>query len=552
MLKRIIKIVTWLISVIVIILITLIVYVRIVSKVEPPIPFSLKVMDSPILQIDSGLYTLDNNWFRKSESGLYELYVEGEPFERGVANGKLTQALVQYQEEVFTKQLHQIVQSDFYIGVLKYFIGWFNRDLNANVMDEYKLEILGVSKAASHDFDDIAPAYQRMLNYHAAHDIGHALQNMSLVGCTSFATWGSKSEDSTLIIGRNFDLYLGDDFAQDKIVAFYNPSKGYKFMMVTFGGMTGVLSGMNEQGLTVTINAAKSDIPTASATPVSLVAREILQYASTIKEAYALAEKRKMFVAESFLIGSAKDRRAAIIEKSPDAIDLFESKKDYIISTNHFQGVKLGSTQLNQDHMKTSASPYRFERVEELLAREHPNSLQKTVAILRNEKGLKDTNIGLGNEKSINQLVAHHGIIFQPEKKLVWVSTAPWQLGKFVCYDLNKIFSRKPTTNEEIYESQLTFPADSFLLTNQYKQYLKFSPYRFPFNPHDNLQPDSVVKWNPNSYHAYMLAADYYFDHKEWTKAIPIYEQGLTKEVATTQERDHMQKNLLHCKAKVK
>ncbi len=552
MLKRVIKIIAWLIGVIAMLLIVLIVYVRLVAKTDPPTPSSLTALDYPVVQIDSGLYTVGNNWFRKSESGLYELYVEGEPFERGVANGKLTQELVQHQEVVFTNQLHQIVPSNFYIGILKNFIGWFNRDLNENVKEEYQLEIFGVSQAASHDFDDIAPPYQRILNYHAAHDIGHALQNMSLVGCTSFATWGNKSEDSTLIIGRNFDFYVGDDFARDKIVAFYIPSKGYKFMMVTFGGMTGVLSGMNEQGLTVTINAAKSDIPSASATPVSLVAREILQYASTIKEAYAIAEKRKMFVAESFLIGSANDGRAAIIEKSPDAIDLFESKEDFIISTNHFQGEKLGSTQLNQDHMKSSASPYRFERVEELLGRDQQNSLQKTVAILRNQKGLKDADIGLGNEKSINQLVAHHGIIFQPEKKLVWISTTPWQLGKFVCYDLNKIFSRAPTTNEEIYESQLTFPADSFLLTDQYKQYVKFSPYRFPFNPQENLQPDSVVKWNPNSYHAYMLAADYYFDHDEWAKAIPMYERGLAKEVATTQERDHMQKNLLHCKGKLK
>ena len=534
------------------VLLGMVVYVRMVSTVAEPVARETAVSRLERTEVEKDFYTLGPNWLRKSESGLYELYVEGDPFERGVANGKLTKELVQYQEEVFNRQINRLVPSEFYLTMLKYFVGWFNRDLDAHVPEEYQQEIFGIAQSASHDFDDIAPPYQRILNYHAAHDIGHALQNMSLVGCTSFATWASRSEDHSLIIGRNFDFYVGDDFARDKIVAFYNPSEGYKFMMVTFGGMTGVLSGMNDQGLTVTLNAAKSEIPSRAATPVSLVAREILQYASTIEEAYTIAAKREMFVAESFLIGSAKDGRASLIEKSPAGMERFDGKDDYIISTNHFQGDLLGKTELNNDHMKTSASLYRHQRVDELLKKDVKNSVSKTAGVLRNQLGLMDVNIGLGNEKAVNQLVAHHAVIFQPEKKLVWVSTAPWQLGKFVCYDLNKVFKTPMEKNREIYEPDLTIAPDSFLLDQRYPGYVKFSRYRFPFNPRNDLQPDSILKWNPDSYHAYMLAGDYYYEHEDYAKAIPVYEQGLLKEIATEQERLHMKKNLQHCKDKLK
>src|SRR5690349_2606876 len=233
MLKRIIRFILWLLGIIVILFIVLLFYVRMVSKTDPPQPASLESLDLKVTQPDSGLYVIKNNWFRKSESGLYELYVEGDPFERGVVIGKLTQDLVQHQEVVFNQQIHRLVPSSMYRGMLTYFIGWFNRDLDKHVTEEYKLEIFGISQSASHEFDNIASPYQRMLNYHGAHDIGHALQNMSLVGCTAFATWDERSADSSLIIGRNFDFYVGDEFARDKIIAFYNPSEGHKFMMVT-------------------------------------------------------------------------------------------------------------------------------------------------------------------------------------------------------------------------------------------------------------------------------------------------------------------------------
>ncbi|MGC3948602.1 MAG: C45 family autoproteolytic acyltransferase/hydrolase [Chryseolinea sp.] len=538
----------WILGVLTVLIVLVMIYARAVSSVPPPEGLSLQDTAAVVQEPVPGLQRLGNNWFRHSESGLYELYVEGDAFERGLANGKLTRSLVQYQEEAFTSQIQRLVPSGFYRGMLKYFIGWFNRDLPNYVIDEYKDEIYGVSQSASHTFDDIGTPYERILNYHAAHDIGHALQNMSLVGCTSFATWNERSQDSTLIVGRNFDFYVGDDFARDKIIAFYKPTEGFGFMMVTFGGMTGVVSGMNDQGLTVTINAAKSDIPSASATPVSLVAREILQYASTIKEAYAIAEKRQMFVAESFLIGSAKDRKAAVIEKGIEGIDLVEPTFGQIISTNHFRGTKLGATELNQEHIRTSASPYRYARVAELLAAIDKNSVEKTANILRDQKGLEGADIGMGNEKLVNQLVAHHSIIFEPEKRLVWISTAPWQLGKYVCYDLTKVLSLQPTTNDEIYESNRTIAADPFTQTPEYRRYLKFHVYRFPFAPRTDLNPDSIVAWNPRSYHSYMLAGDYYLGKKEWARAAEVFSEGLKQEVATVQEREYMERQIAECK----
>ncbi len=523
------------------------IYLVIVATVYPPKPIDISSLQLKRTAPSPGLYTINNNWFRKSNSGLYELYVEGKPFERGVINGKLTQELVQRQEDHFNDQINKLVPSNFYRHFLKYFIGWFNRHLADNITEEYKEEIYGVSNAADEKYNYIGSNYQRILNYHAAHDIGHALQSMALVGCTSFGTWGNPT-DSNMIIGRNFDFYVGDKFAEDKLVAFFHPSEGYRFMTVTWGGFIGVVSGMNEKGLTVTINAAKSSIPSGSATPVSLVAREVLQYAKNIDEAIAITRKRKMFVSESFLVGSAADNKAVIIEKTPDSLDIYDPQKKFIVCANHFQSKGLGNSQSNLEQLNESASDYRFKRVMELLDTTGSNTVQKTINLLRDRKGLHNTDIGMGNEKAINQLISHHSIVFEPKKLLVWVSTSPWQLGSYVAYDLHKIFALNGMQqNHEVYDSALTITADSFLLSPQYKNFLQFRIFKQRIADGADINVDSLVQSNPEYYHTYVLAGDYLFKRKQLQNAISYYTTALTKTIATKKEEDHIKAQLAKC-----
>lgn len=532
-------------GVIVLLLGLLFAYLAWVSKINPPKVSSTVPSHLQRQQPDTGLYTIENSWFRKSNSGLYEMYVEGTPFELGTINGKLSEELVKKQEDYFSEQINKMIPSKTYLHFLKYFIGWFNRDLPKNVTNEYKQEIYGVSQSASDGYKYIGTKYSRILNYHSAHDIGHALQNMMLVGCTSFGTWGSASQDSTMIIGRNFDFWVGDNFAKNKIIAFVNPSAGYKFMSVTWGGFIGVVSGMNEKGLTVTINAAKSSIPSGSATPVSLVAREIVQYAKNIKEAVAIAQKRKMFVSESFLVGSAIDNKAVVIEKTPDSLSIYDPNKNEILCTNHFQSNKFWNSEPNVEQRQNSASVYRYQRLTQLLQQNGPNTVQKTINILRDYKGMNNADIGLGNEKAVNQFIAHHAIVFEPQKLRVWVSTAPWQMGQFVCYDLNKVFALKGMKhNREIYEADLNVKADSFIYTPAFKRFEQFRFNKQLAMDGKAIMPDSLVAENPGYYNSYVTVGDYYFKRKDYKKALPYYQKALTLEIATIGEKEHIESRI--------
>lgn len=490
-----------------------------------------------------------NSYLRHSINGLWELKTGGNAFERGEAIGKLSTDLLYYQEKVFVDQIKEIIPSESYLKFLRFFIVLFNRDLGKNVTEEYRDEIYGISLSCTHEYDFIGTPYERQLNYHSAHDLGHAMQDYMLVGCSSFASWGENSADSALIIGRNFDFYVGDKFARNKLISFYQPEKGYKFASVGWSGMIGVLSGMNETGLTVTINAAKSDMPTGSATPISLLTREILQYASTIDEAYAIAQKRKTFVSESILIGSAKDGRAAIIEKSPEKIALFNGNgNEQMICTNHYQSDVFSQDKRNLENIATSDSPYRFARLEELLQENRPINPQKAASILRNQKGMGNADLGMGNEMAINQLIAHHSIIFQPQKRLMWVSTSPWQCGRYVAYDLNKIFSDSIDFHQEIATQALTIPEDPFLREATFGQlqvYKSLTPVIRQKTARRETVEETVLQSyeasNPSLYYVYEVLGDYYQAIGETQKAVTYWKTALTKPIPKQGEKERIQ-----------
>ncbi len=528
------------------------------TRILPPVPPDRTVESWKTDTLDSDFYLCKNNWLKKSNTGLWEMYLEGKPFDRGVIGGKLSKSLIYKQEKAFVDQIEKIVPSRFYQRFLKYFIYWFNRKLDRYIPLEYQLEIYGISLSASNEFSFIGNNYQRMLNYHSAHDIGHALQDLSLVGCTSFGAWNELSEDSSLVIGRNFDFYMGDAFAENKIVLFEKPDHGYPFVMITWGGMIGAVSGMNLEGITVTLNAAKSDIPFSARTPISLLAREILQYAKTIPEALSIAEKRQTFVSESILIGSGNENKAAIIEKTPFGLSLFEPAASFILCANHFQSEKFLRDPMNMGNMKDNASAYRYHRVMQDLTSNFPLNIVKTAEILRDQKGLNGKDIGMGNEKAINQLIAHHAVIFKPQQRLIWVSTPPWQLGSFVCYDLNKIFHNFAglQKNLELTEPGRIIPRDAFLETKQYQDFLSFRSMKEKLLREMNTVGsiilersffDDFVKTNPEFFEVYSLSADYFRKRKDWRNACNFYRIALSKEIPKQSEKNKIIKAWAEC-----
>lgn len=512
-------------------------------------------------KINDSIFAIKNNQLRKNKQGLFELYVKGNPYERGLLTGSLTQELCIKQEDIFFSKVEELIPSKSKQYLLRKFLAWFNRKIPQYIPEQYKAEIFGISKFAGNKYDYIANDYLRNLYLHSAHDIGHALQGLALVGCSSFAVWGNKTPDGKLLIARNFDFYAGDKFAKNKIISFVKPDNGYSFVSVTWGGMIGVVSGMNNQGLTVTINAGKSNIPLMAKTPIVLVTREILQYASNIKEAINIAKDKKVFVSEAILVGSAKDNKAVSIELSPKKFGIYKvaNKSNKLICSNHFKSEAYKNDKNNRKQIQESHSKYRYEKMEELLSKNNKITPKNAVSILRNTNGLKNEKIGYGNEKALNQLLAHHGIVFKPSSLQVWISSNPYQLGEFVCYDLNKVFKKFESNkfSKSIQEESLNIKKDEFLNTTQYKNYEKYRVkrkkiiYAIENDKHINTQKLRLFKkLNPNYWEAYFLTGKYYYKKGYYLLALKEFEQSLKKEITTVPNKKTIKKYIKKIKRK--
>ena len=484
----------------------------------------------PVVQVNDSLRRWGSSSLRIDPDGLYEMRVCGGPFERGEAIGKLGEDLLYQQEKAFADKLFEMVPSSRYRAFLHYFITIFNRRMGASVPLEYRQEIKAMSASCTHEFDEFGSPYERQMQYHSAHDIGHVMQDYMLVGCTSFAVWGRESADSSLLMARNFDFYMGEEFAKNKLVLFEKPDSGYAYVSVTWPGILGVVSGMNTQGLAVTINASKLEVPSSSATPISILVKSILQYASNIEEAETIASSFKTFVCESILVGSANDGRAVIIEKTPSAMGIYSPEGDYassrmttassvnmvsqlggavesvrqgvaspsaadgsphgcgsgtgrladsssgnsaassggasavtrIICTNHYQSDGFRDDPVNVENIRVSDSGYRYRRVQQLLDSLGSIDYLKAAAVLRDIRGVDGEDVGYCNDLSINQMLAMHSVIFKPAEKKIWVSTSPWQFGKFVCFDLDEVFGEEGLSTRSVRGDGLSDSAAHF------------------------------------------------------------------------------------------
>ena len=198
---------------------------------------------------------LGANWFGRRE-GLPVLYLTGTPFEMGYANGVLTQKQIHRQEDSVVALLHHVAPYRWIQFSLEFFVTYKNRHITEHITPDLQLEMLGIARGCPDGHPELGPYYNRILNYHGAQDISYMLMNSPLIrrGCTAFGAWGEATAESHLLCGRNFDWEADPVFDEDRILIFCEPTNGIAFVSLAWAGMAGCVSGLNREGVSITVN----------------------------------------------------------------------------------------------------------------------------------------------------------------------------------------------------------------------------------------------------------------------------------------------------------
>jgi hypothetical protein len=177
-------------------------------------------------------------------------------------------------------------------------------------------------------------------------------------GCSSITIGAEHSATGGPLMARNLDYYLPDYVPAYTLVTVYRPTGKLAFASVGFPGWLGVLSAMNEAGLTlathqVTQSADHSPSFTPDGTPMTLSFRRVMEECRTVAEAERLLRSVKRTTYLSIAV--ADTREAVVFELTPQSVVVRRPEDGMLICTNHFRSPEL----------RVNTGCHRYEKLKE-------------------------------------------------------------------------------------------------------------------------------------------------------------------------------------------
>lgn len=298
------------------------------------------------------------------------------------------------------------------------------------IAPEYQQEMEGIVEGAIAKFGEKATvaALGRPLAYRDLVTI-NCLSDMPRFGCSSFAVWGALTKDGKTLAGRNLDWHRVPGLDDEEVVVVYQPDAQRRTMgwvSITWPGFIGCLTGMNDEGVTLSVHDVYCDSPTVPVglTPRGLLLREAIERARLDS---AVENVTKVLRASTCRVGSNVAMALPIGTKpatlGPSAIFECDANKDRTAGVSRRTLKNDGKSPLHlvcTNHHRKRAEAERCGRY---------CKLDDTLQQMEKDGGRVDEESAWKLLQDVAQpgsegfpILTHYSVVFEPDRKKLHVA----------------------------------------------------------------------------------------------------------------------------------
>ncbi|MEW5946600.1 MAG: C45 family autoproteolytic acyltransferase/hydrolase [bacterium] len=401
---------------------------------------------APELRVEGGRTYFGEAW-REERNGFVTVHLKGTPYEIGCQRGALLKDEIRYALEAIDDELREMISeyggmeaNDSTVMMLKdmAYTSFISR-LEKLIPGEYVQEMKGIAKGAG-------VKYREILYLNAGYDV---IENLAQMYCSAFAAAPPATKDGLTFHGRNLDWDPPDLIAAQNIIFFIEPEKGYPLVNIAPAPFVCVVTAMNLEGLSVTVNVSFSNVPRVEGVPTFIMLRRVVQHAATLDEAVGMIEGSPRTVGNNFMIADGKSGDAALLECTSERCEARKPENGLLHATNHFVHPDMKPMQYPFTFYGRSNTGGRFERLGALLAEQAaaPLDLETLIGIFRDRYNWETGDVDSFCHQSICNPKTAQSVIFSPTDRRFWIAAplpTPACDGRYTGFDLKAEFGKAP------------------------------------------------------------------------------------------------------------
>ena len=237
-----------------------------------------------------------------------------------------------------------------------------------NLTEDEQAEIQAFAKASGISLED-------MLLAQGFADLYRAWA-CSTIGATGPAAPGEP------VLARNLD-FVDMGFLHDySCVLVAHPKNKQAYVAVTWPGLVGVLSGMNDQGVALAVMVVHDEEGCAPGVPFGIAFRRALEQSKSAADVSALLSNTQLTVANNLMVvdGNGDALLLELAPTSPGVVERHPDARGLLFSTNHFQSPARKETRMSLTYLSSTS---RLRAVENACVHQDVLTVPVAIAALR-------------------------------------------------------------------------------------------------------------------------------------------------------------------------